>query len=299
MDFTPLSDLLGERFLVNEPMSRHTSFKIGGAAEAFCRVENEAELVACIQFARENGLPVFFLAGGTNLLVRDGGIRGVCVKLEGDFKAIRIDGRHVKAGAGMNLALVARKAAKAGLSGLEFGIGIPGSLGGAVIMNAGAHGQDISGVCRSLGLLRDGKPLTVDAEEAGFAYRHSAFKLSSDLVLWAHLELTPADPNEIEARMNDVLSRRKASQPLDLPNAGCVFKNPEGDSAGRLIELCGLKGLSKGGAEISPLHANFVVNKGGATASDVIWLMTEARRLVREKTGIDLKHEVLVVGVDA
>jgi UDP-N-acetylmuramate dehydrogenase len=299
MDLSPLKQLLGDRLKENEPLSRHTSFKIGGPAEAYCRLHNAAELKTCLEFGAENGVPVFFLAGGTNVLVRDGGLPGLTLTLDGDFKEIHVDGDRVRAGAAANLAQVARKAGKAGLAGLEFGIGIPGSVGGAVVMNAGAHGQELSETCRNIGVLEKGRVCAIPAAQAGFTYRGSRFKQGGAWILWAEFALRSDDPAVIEGRMAEVLGKRRASQPLNLPNAGCVFKNPQGESAGRLIEASGLKGLRRGGAEISEVHANFVVNQGGASASDVLWLMEKAREAVRNKQGVDLENEIQVLGVDA
>ncbi|MGH7441198.1 MAG: UDP-N-acetylmuramate dehydrogenase, partial [bacterium] len=177
-----------------------------------------------------------------------------------------------------------------------------GSLGGGLIMNAGAHGGELKEAVRRVGLVLDEKSLAWGAAQCGFAYRHSHFKdfASGRLVLtWAELELEPAPVAELKARMDEVLNKRKASQPLELPNAGCVFKNPEQGSAGRMIEECGLKGLQRGGAQISPLHANFVVNLGGAKAADILGLMAEAKAAVKERFGVELREEVLVLGEDA
>jgi UDP-N-acetylmuramate dehydrogenase len=290
---------LGEgALLIQEPMSRHTSFKIGGPADALAKPASVAELKACLAFAHEAGLGVFFLAGGTNLLVKDGGIRGLVVKLEGEFKDIAFQGSRLHAGAGANLALIAKKAAVEGLSGLEFAVGIPGTLGGGLVMNAGAHGGELSQVVRSIGMLDAAREsvLEIPASQARFEYRSSRFKGTGELLLWADMELKPGLRQDIDARMEEVLSKRKASQPIHLPNAGCVFKNPPGGSAGRLIEEAGLKGRRVGGAVISDLHANFVVNTGGAKASDVLALMEEARLKVKERAAVDLENEVLIVG---
>jgi UDP-N-acetylmuramate dehydrogenase len=282
-------------------MSKHTSFRIGGPADAWAEARNEGELAACLAFAREQGVPLTVLAAGTNVLVRDGGIRGLVLSLGGDFEAFRVDGTRVRAGAAINLALLARKTAFAGLAGLEWAIGIPGSLGGALVMNAGAHGGEMSRVVRRVGLLRRGSPETLDAAECGFAYRTSAFKgaeAGSLVLTWADLELEPGDTVALKAAMDGALAKRKASQPIDQANAGCVFKNPAGASAGRMIEDCGLKGRRQGGALISPLHANFVVNTGGAKASEVLALMEETRAAVRERFGVELEREILVLGED-
>ena len=269
-DYSALQAALPGRVNLDEPLARHSSFKIGGPADCLARPGDEAELLACLNFAREKGLPVFLLAGGTNLLVRDGGIRGLTLKLEGSFRELSLHGNLARAGAGMNLALLAKKTALAGLAGIECLVGV---------LEAGA--------------LR-----TLANEDCGFEYRHSKFKGAATLLLWAELQLRQAEPAELQARMEEALAKRRATQPLDLPNAGCVFKNPVGASAGRLIDECGLKGRRIGGAEISAVHANFVVNTGAARAADVLALMEEARRVVFEKKGVRLEDEVLVVGED-
>jgi UDP-N-acetylmuramate dehydrogenase len=294
------AELAGDLRL-DEPLARHTSFKIGGPADAWARPGNETQLLACLDFARVEGLPVTLLAAGTNVLVRDGGIRGLVLSLAGDFEAFSLEGTRVRAGAAMNLALLARKTALAGLAGLEWAIGIPGSLGGALVMNAGAHGGEMRQVVRRVGLVLDGRAQVWEGPECGFAYRHSRFKElepGSLVLTWAELELALGPVGELKERMDAALAKRKASQPLNLPNAGCVFKNPEGGSAGALIEACGLKGRRRGAAEISALHANFVVNGGGARAADVLALMQEAAEAVRARFQVELKREILVLGED-
>jgi UDP-N-acetylmuramate dehydrogenase len=299
-DFAELLAALGpEKLRLAEPLARHTSFKIGGPAEAMAFAHSDAELQACLAFAKAHGLPVTLLAGGTNVLVRDGGIRGLVVTLEGGFKDFSVEGSLLRAGAGMNLALLARKASLAGLAGLEWAIGIPGSLGGGLVMNAGAHGGEMKDVVVRVGALEEGILKTFSAADCGFEYRSSRFKRGGIVLLWAEMQLAPAPVEGLKAAMEHALASRKASQPLDLPNAGCVFKNPEGQSAGRLIEQAGLKGERLGGAQISEKHANFVVNTGGAKASDVLGLMQLSRRKVKEKFGVDLVDEVLVLGEDA
>lgn len=297
MNWEALQPSLSERLLLNEPLSRHTSFKMGGPADAFARPGSVAELKACLDFTKQHGQPVFFLAGGTNLLVRDLGIRGLVIKLEGEFKEITIEGAKVRAGAGANLALLSKKVSLVDLSGLEFAIGIPGTVGGGLVMNAGAHGQELSQVTRRIGYLDKGEVREMGPEEAGFEYRNSRFKNSGLILLWAELELKVGNSAEIEKRMKEMLLKRKISQPQGVPTAGCVFKNPAGaESAGRLIEQCGLKGLSQGGAAISNVHANFMVNQGTAKASDVLALMKKARQAVKEKFNVDLADEILIVG---
>ncbi len=301
-DFGGLEALLGPRLRRDEPLARHTSFRVGGPADAWARAENLDELLACLGFARDAGLPVTFLARGTNVLVRDGGIRGLVLTLGGAFEEVRVEGARVRAGAAASFPALARRTALAGLKGLEWGAGIPGSVGGALVMNAGAHGGEVRGAVRSVSLVLDGRVEEWPGEECGFAYRHSRFKgfEPGRLVLTgAEFALEPAPVGELKAAMEAALERRRATQPLELPNAGCAFKNPEGDSAGRLIEACGLKGLRLGGAAISPVHANFVVNEGGARAADILALMGRAREAVRERFGVELREEILVLGEEA
>jgi UDP-N-acetylmuramate dehydrogenase len=300
VDFSLLRDALGaEKLRLGEPLARHTSFKIGGPAQAMAFVHNDTDLIACLSFAQAQSLPVTLLAGGTNVLVRDGGIRGLVLTLEGDYKDFDIKGEKVRAGAGMNLALLARKCSLAGLKGLEWAVGIPGSLGGGLVMNAGAHGGEMKDVVTQVGALENGHLKSIPTADCGFVYRSSRFKHSGIVLLWAEMHLQAAPVEELKAAMDHALESRKATQPQDLPNAGCVFKNPEGQSAGRLIDQAGLKGLRLGGAQISEKHANFVVNTGGAKASDVLGLMAQARQKVKEQFGVDLVDEVLILGEDA
>lgn len=299
-DFAELAKGLGAGHLrLSEPLAKHSSFKIGGPADAMAFVHDEQELLACLRFAREHQVPVTLLAGGTNVLVKDGGIRGLVVTLEGSFKEHSINGTMLRAGAGMNLALLSRKASLAGLKGLEWAVGIPGSLGGGLVMNAGAHGGEMKDVVTRVGGIENGEIKTWGAQDCGFEYRNSRFKHSGIVLLWAEMKLTEAPVEELKAAMDHALDSRKATQPLELPNAGCVFKNPEGQSAGRLIDQAGLKGTKLGGAQISEKHANFVVNVGGARAGDVLGLMEQARAAVKAKFGVELKNEVLVLGEDA
>ena len=300
--FLRLADALPGQVRLKEPLSKHCSFKIGGPALAWAEPDDEAGLLLCLKTAREAGAPVTVLTGGTNVLVRDGGVPGLVLSLGEGFAKFQMEGGRVRAGAALNLALLARKCSLAGWAGLEWAVGIPGSVGGGLVMNAGAHGGELKDVVRKVGLIHKGRPEVWSAQDCGFGYRHSRFKgLSpgSFILTWAELELSPADPEALKARMDEALAKRKASQPLELPNAGCVFKNPAGDSAGRMIEACGLKGRAHGGARISEKHANFVVNAGGATAADVLALMAEARAAVKAKFGVDLVDEILILGADA
>lgn len=302
-DWSALARRLEGRLSLAEPMSRHCSLKIGGPAEAWAQPHDLLELQACLAEARVLGAPVTVLAGGTNVLVRDGGIPGLVLSLDGGFNRFGVDGTVASAGAGFSLALLARKTALAGLQGLEWAVGIPGSVGGGLVMNAGAHGGELKDVVLRVRVLVDGEAQDWIPQRCGFGYRHSAFKGAGPggpIVLGAEFQLSPAPVEALKARMDEALAKRKASQPLQLPNAGSVFKNPEGlPAAGRLIEQAGLKGSSVGGARISEKHANFVVNAGGASAADVLALMEVARRAVKEAFGVELKDEVLVLGVEA
>jgi UDP-N-acetylmuramate dehydrogenase len=287
---------------LEEPLARHTSFKIGGPAEAWAEPQDAAQLAACLRFARGIKAPVTVLTGGTNVLVRDGGIRGLVLSLGKGFERLEIDGTRVRAGAALNLALLARKVSLAGLDGLAWAVGIPGTLGGGLVMNAGAHGGELKDVVRSVSLVLDGKAVEWSAADCGFAYRHSRFKELAPgraVLTGADMELQAGSAEALKVRMDEALEKRRATQPLDLPNAGCVFKNPPQASAGRLIEEAGLKGRRQGGACISEKHANFVVNEGGAKAADVLALMETARAAVKAKSGVDLAPEILILGEDA
>jgi UDP-N-acetylmuramate dehydrogenase len=298
VDWDPLRELLKDRLRQGEALSLHTSFRIGGPADALALVENLAELKECLDFAEEWSLPVFFLAGGTNVLVRDGGWRGLVVKLEGEFRGVSIDGARVRAGAGIRLARLASLAAEAGLAGLEFASGIPGTLGKGLVMNAGAHGSELSQVVRRVGYLEDGEVRECPAGEAGFGYRVSRFRKTGELLLWAEMELRAGDSHEIQTRMSALQAQRLQTSPLSLPNAGCAFKNPPEGPAGLLIEACGLKGAKAGQAHVSTLHANYIVNSGGARARDVIALMEMVKKKVLQDTGVSLEPEILIVGMD-
>jgi UDP-N-acetylmuramate dehydrogenase len=298
-DYAPLKEALGDALRLDEPLALHTSFRIGGPADAFAEVRNRAQLDACLVFAAERGLPWRIVGAGTNLLVRDAGVRGLVLKLGGDFSAWTLDGGILEAGAAAPLALLARRSAEAGWAGLEWAAGIPGTLAGGLVMNAGAHGGELAGVVRRVELLERGRRVEWSAAECGFGYRNSRLKNAEPgtlVALGAILALTPGDAGALKAKIAGDLARRKAGQPLEFPNAGCAFRNPPADAAGRLIEACGLKGLRKGGAEISARHANFVVNTGGAKASDVTELMETARTAVRERFSVELKDEILVWG---
>lgn len=287
------------RVSTDEPMAKHTTFRIGGPADALVTPHNNDELKRVIRFAAEEGLPVMVIGRGSNLLVRDGGIRGMVIKMSGGFDEVKAEGSRLTAGAGVQLVTLARKAAALELTGLEFASGIPGSLGGALVMNAGAYDGEMKDVVEWVDVMDSGgrvKQLT--AGEMGFSYRHSGLQETGDVALRAGLVLKPGEPQAIEARMKELAERRQTKQPLTLPSAGSVFRRPPGHYAGPLIEESGLKGTRVGGAEVSTLHANFIVNAGGATAADVLGLIEHVRQTVHARSGVWLEPEVRVVGED-
>ena len=281
----------------NEPMSRHTTFRIGGPARLMALPRSAGEARGAVRTAAELGMAPFFLGNGSNLLVADGGYEGFIVKTGGLDQVREVKGR-LRAESGIPLARLAMAALGRGLTGLEFAHGIPGSLGGAVVMNAGAYGGEMVQVLAAVTYLdRAGETRTLPAAECGLGYRHSLFAHRPDwLILEAELALQPGDGAAIKARMDDLAVRRREKQPLDLPSAGSTFKRPEGHFAAALIDQCGLKGLTVGGAQVSEKHAGFVVNAGGATAEDVRRLMDQVREAVLSRTGVALEPEVKFLG---
>jgi UDP-N-acetylmuramate dehydrogenase len=281
-------------------MSEYCSFKAGGRADCLLVPRGEAAFVRVLSLIFGMGLPYFVMGAGSNLLVRDGGFRGVIVKPGADLRAVRVGGNLITALCGASLAAVSDAAADAALGGLEFARGIPGSVGGALYMNAGAYGGDIGGVTESAKVFTpaDGAVLFLRRNEMEFSYRSSLFRRSGVVVLEARFELVPADEADIRARMAEFARRRAEKQPLSAPSAGSFFKRPTGGFAGKLIEDAGLAGLSCGGARVSPLHAGFIVNEGGATASDITDLMEIVRSTVFDRFGVMLEPEVRIIGDD-
>jgi UDP-N-acetylmuramate dehydrogenase len=287
---------------LSEPMSKHTSLGLGGPAEVMAFPEDATQLAELMKAAREAGVPVFIFGNGTNLLARDGGIEGLVVNLS-KMNWISIEGREnetalVRAGAGTPLPKLASFCAEEGLCGLEFSSGIPGTVGGAVYMNAGAYGYEIKDVLYKIQLINeDGEITGMTPGEAERKYRHGGIPQNS-AVTEAWFKLTLGDPEEIKARAAEYIRKRKASQPLSAKSAGSTFKNPPGMKSWQLIEGAGLKGLSVGGAAVSDKHANFLINTGKATAKDFIALMELVKAKVKDKTGIELEPEVKIVGKD-
>ena len=284
--------------LKDEPMRRHTTFAIGGPADLFIQPKTRRELAGALSVLRERGIPFLLLGNGSNMLVADAGIRGAVVcTTELDEVRIGEDGYTQTAEAGALLGRVARRAQRAGLTGAEFAGGIPGSVGGAVFMNAGAYDGQMAGVVEQTEYLDEaGETHTLTGEEHGFAYRGSVFRAHPDwTVVRSTLRLQPGDPAAILDKMNDFAQRRRDKQPLNFPSAGSTFKRPEGYFAGRLIEDAGLKGVSVGAAQVSEKHAGFLINRGGATCDDMLRLIELVQQRVREQFGVQLECEVRII----
>lgn len=283
-------------YIAGEPMSRHTTFKIGGAADVFVKVRDENELKTVIALAKEFDAPYFILGKGSNLLVSDNGIEGIVIKLEG-ISRITVDRDVVSCGAGASLSAVCTAAQKASLSGLEFAYGIPGTVGGALYMNAGAYGGEMSqAVVSATAIDRSGNIKEFCLDDMKLGYRTSVFKNTDLIITNVKFKLKSGDSAEIKAAMDDFFARRRDKQPLEFPSAGSTFKRPEGYFAGALIEKNNLKGISVGGAEVSQKHAGFIINTGEATCADVLSLIKKVQDTVSAADGVTLQPEVIFVG---
>lgn len=290
--------LLGEdRVFLNEPMSRHTTFRIGGPADCFLQPSSAQEVGEILSICKENHLSYFILGNGSNLLVSDEGYRGVIIQLFRNYSGIFVEGTRIRAAAGALLSAIAVAARNASLTGFEFAGGIPGTLGGAVVMNAGAYGGEMKDVLVEATVMdQEGKIFTIPVEELKLGYRTSIVKTAGYTVLEAVISLKEGNQEEIRAIMKDLTEKRVSKQPLEYPSAGSTFKRPEGYFAGKLIMDAGLRGYQIGGAQVSEKHCGFVINKGGATAEDVCRLMEDVREKVKEKFGVTLEPEVKFLG---
>ena len=287
-----------KRLRFGEPLTKHTYFGIGGETTAYIEVSTVEELAALARFHRKWEVPVAIIGRGSNLLVSDEGFKGICVRLIGELATLEVDGNVVTVGAGLSLPRLSKVMSRSGLSGVEFALGIPGAVGGALIMNAGAWGSSFGDIVTDVTVMRDtGELVKLTHDEAHFEYRHSGLD-AYFCIVHATLKLEPGDVDTITAQMQDFYKQKMATQPFAEENAGCMFKNPPGDSAGRLIDICGLKGHRIGGAEVSKVHGNFILNLDDATAADVLDLVAYIQKQVREKTGISLQTEVKRLGFD-
>jgi UDP-N-acetylmuramate dehydrogenase len=287
-----------DRLLLDEPLSRHTTFRIGGPADVLFSAASQREAAVCCRLAQGAGLPLTVLGNGSNVLVSDKGLRGVVLVLGRDFSQVTAEGSRLTAQAGASLKAAAQAALEAGLTGLEPVSGIPGNVGGAVYMNAGAYGGFVSQGIERVGLLdpKTGEVSECDGEAMAFGYRTSLAMTRGLIVLWARWNLKKAPGEEIRGAMEDFTRQRREKQPLEYPSAGSVFKRPTGHFAGRLIEQAGLKGYAVGDAQVSPLHAGFIINTGHATAAQVRALIAHIQKRVLEESGVLLEPEIRILG---
>ena len=283
----------------NIPLKKYTTLRVGGPADYFAEPASEEALCALLEAARESGTPVLLMGNGSNLLVRDGGYRGLVIRLGKAFSAIEQRESGLFSQAGALLSALSRTAADAGYTGLEFAQGIPGTVGGGVYMNAGAYGGEMSQIVDSVRVLRGGKIEKLSCADMKFGYRHSKAMEEGLLVLGASFHLEKGEKNAIEAAMRDFAARRKEKQPLEYPSAGSFFKRPQGHFAGALIEQSGLKGAQVGGAQVSEKHAGFLINTGDATAADFLSLMEKVQETVWKNFQVALQPEVRIVGEEA
>ena len=285
-----------EQLAFDEPLSRHTSFRVGGPADCFVSVHSENELTELVDYLKNHEIPCFLLGRGSNLLVSDSGFRGAILQLSGEFDSIGCSDTTVVCGAGASLAALASFALEHSLTGLEFASGIPGSLGGGIIMNAGAYGGELGDFVNSVRILKDGKVLSYPKAEMDFSYRTSRAKREGLTVLSAEFTLSRGEPDQIRSKMRELNEKRREKQPLEFPSAGSTFKRPEGNFAGKLIEEAGLSGVSVGGARVSEKHCGFLINSGGATAADLHRLIRLVQEKVQQNSGILLEPEVIFLG---
>jgi UDP-N-acetylmuramate dehydrogenase len=286
--------------IMDEPMEFHTSFRVGGPADILVSPGSAESFIKVVKFCIRESIPFFVIGNGTNLLVRDGGIKGVVIKTcDGLVGCQAEEDCRVKAEAGAKLSKIAHIAYENSLAGFEFAAGIPGTLGGAVAMNAGAYDREMKDVIIETTCIDDkGELVTLSGEQHEFGYRSSIMQQRGYIVVESVIKLEAGNRSEIKALMQELENRRKDKQPLDFPSAGSIFKRPEGNYAGKLIECCGLRGATEGGAQVSEKHCGFIINRGNATALDIIKLINRIRKAVMDKYGIDLQPEVKIIGED-
>ena len=286
-----------DSILIDEPMSRHTTFRVGGPADFFVTPKAKEEVRDVVRICKEAGMPYYIIGNGSNLLVSDAGYRGVIVQIYKEMNEVKVEGDLVKAQAGALLSGIAAKALGAELSGFEFASGIPGTIGGACVMNAGAYGGEMKGVLESVTVLTgEGKIIELGRNELELGYRTSVIAKKGYIVLGAVLKLERGDGEKIKTYMDELKEKRVTKQPLEYPSAGSTFKRPEGYFAGKLIEDAGLRGFQVGGAQVSEKHCGFVINRDHATAADIMELMRQVQIRVKENSGVDLEPEVKRLG---
>ena len=279
----------------NEPLAAHCTFKIGGPARLFVQPTDRAQLCRAVALCKAQGVRYYLLGNGSNILFADEGYNGAVLDVSSMQDAVEVHGTQLTAGAGVRLSALCKTALEHGLTGLEFAYGIPGTVGGAVYMNAGAYGGEMKDVLvRCTHIDGDGKSGQLAGEDLHLSYRHSAYYDNGCIITGLELRLQPGDPAEIKAKMDDLISRRREKQPIEYPSAGSTFKRPPGHFAGALIDQCGLRGTSVGGARVSEKHAGFVINTGGATCADVLALCRQCREKVLAETGVELEMEIRV-----
>ena len=284
-------------FLTDEPMSRHTTFRTGGPADIYIEPSGVEELKQVLDICREENVAYTIIGNGSNLLVGDGGYRGVLISFGKPFAQVTIEGAQVRTGAGALLSAVAKQVLNASLTGFEFAAGIPGTIGGAVVMNAGAYGGELCQVLREATVLTpEGEVKTLPAEELELGYRTSCVQKNGYIVLGTVLQLQPGNADDIRAVMDDLASKRREKQPLEYPSAGSTFKRPEGYFAGRLIQDAGLRGFRVGGAQVSEKHCGFVINRDHATSADILSLCRQVQEKVKAQSGVKLELEVKLLG---
>ncbi len=299
MNYASLETLcrdIGVKCALNEPLGPHTSMKVGGACDILVQPDSECSLTEIVRLCRAEGIPFFVLGKGSNVLVSGNGYRGCIILLSQDFSEVFVSGVSITASAGASLKSVCMAALENELTGLEFAYGIPGSVGGALYMNAGAYGgemKDVVASCRYID--ENGELQEMDATDMDLSYRHSFFSGKKCVIVSVTMELKKGDKSEIKAKMDDLMGRRKDKQPLEFPSCGSTFKRPEGYFAAALIEECGLKGFSIGGAQVSEKHSGFVINRGGASFEDVMALVAHIKKTVKEQKGVELECEMLIL----
>lgn len=287
---------IGIKYSLNEPLSSHTSMKIGGACDIIVQPDSESSLVDIVRLCKAENIPFFVLGKGSNVLVSGEGYRGCIILLSKEFSDVMVNGGEITALAGASLKSVCMAALDNSLSGLEFAYGIPGSVGGALYMNAGAYGGEMKDIVKSCRYIdENGDICEMNVEDMALSYRHSCFSGKSCVIISVTMELKCGDKAEIKARMDELMGRRRDKQPLEFPSCGSTFKRPEGYFAAALIEECGLKGFSIGGAQVSEKHSGFVINKGGASFEDVMALVAHIKKTVKEHKGVDLECEMLIL----